>query len=35
MAQTTSIILKSISRGETLDLTDMHDHGLRKKVRWI
>ena len=32
VAQATTNILKSISGGKILSLTDMHDHGLRLKV---
>ena len=33
-AQVTNSILKSITRGKILSLTDMHGRGLRLKVLW-
>ena len=34
-AQITNIILKSLTGGKILSLTDMHGRGLRLKVMWL
>ena len=33
--EVTNSILKSLTGGKTLNLTDMHGHGLRLKVMWF